>query len=1146
MAEFHEGERASQSNDASSKLRNGFRFRSTKLLAACLCCMVPMSAVLTSCSSDKDSSNQPSPQPQGDPSTENYITNAKPSAGFALVEGAAAATLVVSSADYAGVVRVAGDLQADIERVTQVKPTLANDAVPAGTKTAVIIGTVGKSALIDGLVSSGKLDAGWLKDGSKAKWETFLIQVVDNPMPGVDQALVIAGSDQRGTIYGVYDVSRKMGVSPWYFWDDNPPAHQSAVYVKSGRYSQGTPAVKFRGFFINDEKPSTVGWAIKTFGQGKAVIPRPSCTGPDKSSCTSSDNSYPNGLNHLYYEKVFEVALRLRANYFWPAVWSSQFGDDDPENLATVAKYGMVYGTSHEAPMVRGIEEWNKRVTAPKKDADGNLTNAGMDPWGGDGEWSFVRNPDSLKAYWREGVQRMKDVGFDAVVTMAMRGTNDFPSTDYAQGKTVMKDVLDSQKAILNDVFGEEKAKEIPKVWLLYKEVQTYWDADQGALRPPDDVTVVWCDDNWGNMRKLHDKNEPPRSGGYGVYYHFDYVGAGRNYKWIDTQLLPNTWEQLNLLYDYGVKQLWVVNVGDMKNEEVPLQFFLDYAWNPAALTSDKITAWEKQWATEQFGATQAEAIADVIHTYSTLQSDRKPELTNRRLWLDATNNIHQSDIEYFNSSMDPATRVYYDANPFSLTHYREMETVVGKWQALAAKVEQIKAALPAEKQDAFYELVYYEVKASANLYKIREAQFKNILYSAQGRLSTTDWGSKAQSLFDEQQGMSDYYNTALAGGKWVNWQTQPKLGYGDRDRYGSNAGWQQPQMTTNGDDNAIADALFPLVVNPAVAAATAPELGVTIDGAPMPFNNSGAISHWTTGTTPALPTFSKNQTQPAQYIELFSRGAGEIPFTIDAPAWLKVTTDPAVTTLGAANKEVRATFEVADWSKAADGVITVSGNGQTIEIPVKVDSAQAPATFKGFVESNGYVSMEADHYTRVVNKAPLTWTRIPDIGRTGSGMKAFPIDADAVTPAAGGDTPRLEYDVFVTNPSATEIKVLAYLSPRNNVRRNSHLAADAKSAASREGEGLRYAVSIDDAAPQVIDINIGNDDIFLNGTWERHTSDNVNLTSSTHAVAGPGAHTVKIWMVDPNVIVQKVVVDTGTGELAESYFGPPESLRLQ
>ena len=249
---------------------------------------------------------------------------------------------------------------------------------------------------------------------------------------------------------------------------------------------------------------------------------------------------------------------------------------------------------------------------------------------------------------------------------------------------------------------------------------------------------------------------------------------------------------------------------------------------------------------------------------------------------------------------------------------------------------------------------------------------------------------------------------------------------------------------------------------------------------------------------------------------------------------------------LNDATKEVRVTLKVQDWANAADDIVKITANTQTIEVPVKVDRAAAPALFKGFVEGNGYIAMEADHCSRVVNKGPLVWTRIADIGRTGSGMKAFPIDAEAVTPIAGGDTPRLEYDVLVTHPGASQVKVLAYLSPRNNVRRNSHLSSDARSAPSREGEGLRYAVSIDDAAPQVVDVNVGNDDIFLNGTWERHTSDNVNLTSTTHTVSGPGVHTVKIWMVDPNVIVQKLVVDTGTGELAESYFGPPESRSVE
>jgi hypothetical protein len=509
----------------------------------------------------------------------------------------------------------------------------------------VLVGTIGRSPLVDGLVSAGKLDV----TGIAGKWETSLEQVVANPLAGVRRAVVIAGSDQRGTIFGAYDVSRQIGVSPWYWWDDVPSPHQDALWVLPGRHTQGTPAVKYRGFFINDENPDLGTWAPQFFGPGLAP-------------------GFPGGFNSKFYAKIFETVLRLKANYLWPAVWGRAFAEDDPQNHATAKAYGVVMGTSHEAPMMRGIEEWNRHAVAAVRDADGNIVTPGHDPYGGTGEWSFRRNADAIKAYWTDGIRRMVNEDFEGVVTLGMRGNGDVSLPD-GDGIDLMRSIIASERQILAQVTGKDVTT-IPQVWTLYKEVQRYWDK---GLRAPDDVTVVFTDDNWGNMRKLPDKSLPPRSGGYGMYYHFDYVGGGRNYKWVDTINLANTWEQLNNTYQHGVDRLWMVNVGDMKNEELPLQFSMDYAWNPSSIPLDKLGDWERRYAAENFGAQPAAAIADVLHTYGTLQGRRKPELLNRNISLDPTKNL----------ATDPSAVVYDDqGNPFSLTNYQEMDRVTAECNA--------------------------------------------------------------------------------------------------------------------------------------------------------------------------------------------------------------------------------------------------------------------------------------------------------------------------------------------------------------------------------------------------------------------------------------------------------------------------------
>ncbi|WP_239134212.1 glycosyl hydrolase 115 family protein [Rugosimonospora africana] len=993
---------------------------------------------------------------------------AKAGAAFPLVAAGRATPLMVSGQDHPGVVRVAGDLRADIGRVTGVEPEVGDRAAPA--RDIVLIGTVGRSPLVDALVRRGRLDVSEIA----GRWECSLREVVTDPFPGVRRALVLAGSDQRGTIYAAYDVSREIGVSPWYFWDDVPPAHRPELSVRSARTVTGEPAVKYRGFFINDENPNLGTWAPRYFGPGLAP-------------------GYPGGFNSKVYAAVFEALLRLRGNYLWPAVWGRAFAEDDPDNHAVATAYGVVMGTSHEAPMMRGIEEWNRHAHAAVRDSAGNIVTPGSDPYGGTGEWSFRHNAEAVTAYWRDGIQRMVDQHFEGVVTIGMRGNGDTALPD-GNGIELMEDIVATQRRILTEVTGRDPAA-TPQVWTLYKEVQRYWD--QG-MAVPDDVTLVFADDNWGNLRKLPDPALPRRSGGYGIYYHFDYVGGGRNYKWVDTTLLPNVWEQLHQVYAYGVSQLWVVNVGDLKGNELALQFFLDYAWAPDALDVDRIPDWERDWASLHFGQTHAAAIATILHTYSRLASRRKPELLNRRITSNGTSIVYDDQ-----------------ASPFSLVNYRELETVTQQWQQLAADTAKVRDALPDPLRDAYFELVGYQVLATANLYALRLAEFTNLLYAGQGRAATNDLAATAEARLADDFALADHYNTAVAGGKWRDFQLQPHVDYGDVARYGPNAPWQEPEDSSG---RALPDVIFPAVRR--IAVPDIAELGVAVDGSDQ---------FWLAGAAGAtLPEFSPYQSQPAQYIEVFNRGTVPFDYAIQpAAGWLTVS--PAH---GWVDTQVRATVRV-DWRRAPAGtttvpiVVTGPGGASVLVRAVVRNASVRPSRTPTHVEANGYVSIEADHVTTAVHASGVHWRRIPDIGRTGSGMKAFPVTAPAATPGPG--CPRLEYrlQLFTTGP----VVVWAYLSPRNNVL---------------HGAGIRYAVSFDDDPPQIVNVTTAApvaDDGTMNRPWERNTSDNVNRTSTAHTIATAGPHVLRFWMVDPTVVLQKLVVDTGG--VAESYLGPPESLRL-
>ena len=423
-----------------------------------------------------------------------YVEYVHRPGSFAIAQGRTLASIYVDPNDYAGVARAARDLQADVARVTGRSPRFANVETGLGTN-AIVIGTIGKNAVIDRLIRQRKIDV----TGIAGQWESFLIQVVPQPVPGVAVGLIIAGSDKRGTIYGIYDLSEQMGVSPWYWWADVPVAHKDALFVKAGKYVQGPPAVKYRGIFLNDEAPALAGWAHEKFGN----------------------------LNHQMYEKVFELLLRLKANYLWPAMWNNAFNEDDPLNPKLADEYGIVMGTSHHEPMLRAQQEWKRHGTGP---------------------WNYATNAEVLRQFWTEGAERNKN--YESVFTIGMRGDGDLPMVeggDMAANVNLLERIVADQRKIIADHVNPDVSK-VPQLWALYKEVQEYYE---NGMRVPDDVTLLWCDDNWGNIRRLPTDDERKRSGGAGIYYHFDYVGDPRSYKWLNTIPITKVWEQMNLAHHY-------------------------------------------------------------------------------------------------------------------------------------------------------------------------------------------------------------------------------------------------------------------------------------------------------------------------------------------------------------------------------------------------------------------------------------------------------------------------------------------------------------------------------------------------------------------------------------------------------------------
>jgi hypothetical protein len=944
---------------------------------------------------------------------------------FLLAAQAQAAPILVDSGDWPGVVRVASDLQADEERVSGAKPAVQSSLGPVPA--VVVIGTLGKSSFIDRLVSEGQIDVSKIQ----GQWESWVTQVVEHPFPGVDRALVIAGSDKRGTIYGTYDLSEQIGVSPWYWWADVAPAPHATIYVSPAATLHGPPAVKYRGIFLNDEAPDLSNWVRAKFG----TVP------------VSGKPPIPEGVSnygHEFYARIFEVLLRLRGNYLWPAMWNNAFNEDDPANAALADEYGIVMGTSHQEPMLRAQKEWDRRYGATL------------------GSWNYSRDAKLLQSFWREGVRRNQH--FESIYTLGLRGAND---TEMAPGgpaanQAMLEGIVRTQRDILRQEVNPD-LKQVPQMWCLYKEVQEYYEA---GMRAPDDVTLLWADDNWGDLRRVPEQRERSRSGGAGIYYHIDYVGGPRNYKWIDSNSLAKMWDQLSLAASYGADRVWIVNVGHFKGYERPTEFFMRMAWDPTRWKSNAADEFTRLWATREFGALHSKDIARLVSRLTLLNSRRKPEL------------------------LGPDT--------YSVIDYREANSVAAEYSHLAAEAGRIWRHLPEAKRDAFYQLVVFPAKATAVVNALYVEAATNALYAKQGRAATAIKAAETRRLFKEDDDLMKYYNTTFAGGRWDHFMDQSHIGY---------TTWRDPPANT----------LAPLgLVEP--PAAHGSKLGVDVEGSDAAWPGDAPA--------PALPGFDSVNAQ-SQSIEVFNRGDTPFAYTVTASdPWIHPSE-----TKGMVISPNHVIFVGIDWSTApagaTSGTITIEGAGESVE--VSIHAFKVPditrATLSGFVENQGVVSIEPEHFTGITSPGTFRWMRIANYGRTLSGMRAeAPPYSEPAVPGPGAA--RLDYKFYVFK--AGLVTVNAIMGPTLNFL---------------PGKPLRYAVAIDEEAPQVITAVPGNFSSMKadRKEWERMVSDNAHTVRSSHVIAQAGYHTLRIWTVDSGLVLQKLLIDAGG--LKPSYLGPPESL---
>ena len=606
------------------------------------------------------------------------VSNMATPGAMPLAAAGMAAPIYFSSNDAVVVAIVASALAADVQRVTGLTPTVSSNT-PTSAITAVFIGTVGKSVLIDGLIAASKINVSAIQ----GQWESFTVAIVTNPIAGVNRALVIAGSDRRGTAFGVFGLSEAIGVSPWYWFADTPVAQKSAIYVSSGLYTEPSPGVKYRGIFLNDEDWGLKPWAAKTFDPSGNIGPKT-------------------------YEKVFELLLRLRLNYVWPAMhWCSTAFGSVPENTALADKFGIVVGSSHCEPMLYNNVNWSERQK---------------------GRWNYSLNRDTIHSTWADYAKARGQ--YEAVWTLGIRGIHDQgmerPPNDMPGRINLMGEIFRDQRELL-DQFVTKQWGPVAQCFVPYKEVLPIYDA---GLKVPDDVTLVWVDDNFGYIRRLSNMDERKRSGGAGVYWHISYYGGPHAYTWINTTAPALMWEELHKAWENNARNLWVINVGDIKPMEIGIAYFAKLAWNPDDFPLGAQRQFLHDFAAESFGEGVSRQSADLLMDFYRLGTVRKPELMERRWAL-------------------------------SLTPERAAQ-LERDYQDLLKREKSLSAKIPAEARDAYTEMIGFPACVLGDAGLIFMADRK-----IQETNNVTANENKIEQLRTDLEARVENYNTKIAGGKW-------------------------------------------------------------------------------------------------------------------------------------------------------------------------------------------------------------------------------------------------------------------------------------------------------------------------------------------------------------------------------------------
>lgn len=946
---------------------------------------------------------------------------------FTLASPRQTAAILYDASDAAVVKRAAELFAADVEAVTGRYPRVTSAAGETGP--AVIVGTVGGSALIRRLAEAGKIDTAPLEGA----WERYLIQTVANPLPGIRKALVIAGSDRRGAAYGLFTLSELIGVSPWYWWADVPVKKHAALHVDAPPTYSQTPSVRYRGIFLNDEDWGLTPWASQTFEPERGNI------GPRT------------------YAKVCELLLRLKANYLAPAMHpvSTSF-NQIPENKLVADTFAIVMGSTHCEPLLLNTaSEWDTKTMGP---------------------WNYDKNKEGIN---RVLTQRVRENSpYENVYTLALRGLHDGAMSTtlpmHEKVRMLQQALLDQRRILAENI--DRPIETVPQAFTPYKEVLEIYS---NGLELPDDITIVWPDDNYGYMKRLSGVREQRRTGRSGVYYHVSYLGVPHSYLWFSTTPPSLMYEELRKAYDTTADRLWLVNCGDLKGSEMQVSLFLDMAWDIGRFTADNVVTYPARWLAGIFGEAYYDRLEAMTREHLRLAFPRKPEYMG---W------------GYHWNRFDHNCEQLTDTD-FSFTNYDEAQRRLEAYRQLGARAEALLHEIGDEARPAFYQLVYYPLRGAELMNRMTLGGQRNRWYARQGRAATNAVRDEVQRCYDSLQVITRGYNSLL-GGKWNHMMSM-------RQNYdGVSAYFNLPHLATHD-------------------AAGAPRLALQVAGEDV----TGARAFH------ALPAFD-NYLRRTYPVEIYNRGGGTL-------AWTAHASEPWVVLSKSAGKtadEERITVGI-DWEKAPSGnavpaQIVFRAGEQSEKVLVSLFNPTAPsrAELRGiYVENNGCVSIPAAGCHRVRENDRIKITAVEDLGIEGPALQL----GDPTAPLQifrSRDVPCAEYDFYAFD--AGSVDVYTYVLPTFPL----HADRDFRIGENTNTD-TKYSVQIDDGALATP----SSSHVEYSQVWFESVLRNCAVNKSTLHIDKPGRHTLRIRVGDPGIVLQKIVLDFGG--MKRSYLGPQSTL---